>query len=45
MLRRATVLACPEVNAAEDFFGFLTLADVGVGVAEHLVGGVLGEEG
>ena len=44
-LRRAAVVALPEVDEAEDLFGLLALADVGVGVAEDLAVGVLGEEG
>ena len=34
----------PEVDEAEDLFRFLALADVGVGVAEYLAVGILGEE-
>ena len=44
VLRRIAVLARPEVDEAEDLFGFLALADVGVGIAEHLAVGILGEE-
>ena len=39
------VRALPEGNEAEDLLGLLTLADVGVGVAESPSFGVLGEEG
>ena len=39
------VLALPEVDEAEDLLGLLALADVGVGVAEHLAVGILGQEG
>ena len=38
-------MALPEVDEAEDFVGLLAFSDVGVGVAEHLAIGVLGEEG
>ena len=39
------VLALPEVDEAEDLVGLLALAHIGVGVAEGLAVGVLGEEG
>ena len=39
------MVARPEVDEAEDFLAFLALADVGVGIAEDLAVGVLGEEG
>src|SRR5215470_9770820 len=45
MLRRLAVLAGPEFDEAEDLLGLLTLADVGVGVAEHLAVGILRQEG
>jgi hypothetical protein len=45
MLRRTAVLALPERDEAKDLFGFFTLADVGIGVAEDLAVGVLGQEG
>lgn len=35
----------PEGDEAEDLFGLLALADVGVGVAEGAALGVLGKEG
>ena len=43
--RRPAVLALPEVDEAEDLLGLLALADIGVGVAEHLGVGILGQEG
>src|ERR1700682_4888180 len=39
------VLLPPELDEAEDFVGFFSLAQVGIGVAEHLALRVLGEEG
>ncbi len=42
--RRAAVVGGPEVDEAENLFHLLALADVGVGVAEHLAVGILGEE-
>ena len=45
MLGQASVLTFPELDEAEDLLGFLTLADIGVGVAEDLAVSVLGQEG
>ncbi len=39
------MLACPEVDEAEDLVGLLAFAEIGVGVAEDVAVGVLGEEG
>jgi hypothetical protein len=36
-----TVLTLPELDEAEDFFGLLTLAQIGVGVAKGATAGVL----
>jgi hypothetical protein len=44
VLRHLAVLALPKVDEAEDFIGFLALANVGVGIAEHLGLGILGQE-
>ncbi len=44
MARRAAMVGSPEVDEAEDLFGLLAFADVGVGVAEHVAVGILGEE-
>ena len=43
--RRAAILALPEGDEAKDLLGLLALADVGIGVAEHLAIGVLSKEG
>jgi hypothetical protein len=40
-----TLPAFPEVDEAKHLFALLALADVGIGVAEHLAIGVLGKEG
>ena len=45
MLRRSAVLALPERDEAEDLVGLLAFAEIGVGVAEDVAVGVLGEEG
>ena len=45
MVGGLAVAALPEVDEAEDLVGLLALSDVGVGVAEDLAIGVLGEEG
>src|SRR6202521_5984386 len=45
MLRHAAMLALPECDEAKDLLGLVALADVGVGVAEDLAVGVLGQEG
>ena len=45
MVRLCAVASLPEVDEAEDLVGLLALSDVGVGVAEDLAVGVLGEEG
>jgi len=45
VLRRFAVLALPEVDEAENLVGLLTLANIGVGIAEDLGIGVLGQEG
>src|SRR3974390_3913437 len=45
MSRRASVVAGPEGDEAEDLVGLLALADVGSRVAEHLSVGILCEEG
>jgi len=42
--RRAAMVSGPEVDETEDLLRLLALADVGVGVAEHLAVGILGEE-
>ena len=44
VLRHFAMLTLPELDETEDFLGLLTLANVGVRVAEHLTVGVLGEE-
>jgi hypothetical protein len=44
MLRRLAVLALPEIDEAEDLVGLLALAYIGVGVAEHLGIGILGQK-
>ena len=38
------MLPRPELDEAEDLFGFLTLADIGVRVAEDLAVGILSQE-
>ena len=43
MPRRTAVAGSPEVDETEDRFRLPALADVGVGVAEHLGIGILGE--
>src|SRR6266508_195533 len=43
--RSVAVRALPEVDEAEDFFGLLALADVGIGVAEGPSLGILGKKG
>ena len=45
MLGQAAVPTFPELDEAEDLLGLLTLADIGVRVAEDLAVGVLGQEG
>ena len=45
VLRQLAVLALPEGDEAEDLLGLLALADIGIGVAEHLGVGILGKEG
>ncbi len=35
-LGRAAMLALPEIDEAKDFVGLLALANIGVGIAEHL---------
>ena len=45
VLRQLAVPAPPEFDEAEDFLGLLALADIGIGVAEHLGIGILGQEG
>ena len=44
VLRRLAVLALPEIDEAEDLVGLLALANIGVGVAEHLGIGILGQK-
>ena len=41
----AAVGALPEGDEAEDLLGLLALAEVGVGVAEGVALGILGQEG
>src|SRR3984893_10627935 len=45
VLRHAAALALPECDEAKDLLGLVALADVGIGVAEDLAVGVLGQEG
>ena len=45
VLRRLAVLALPEVDETENLIGLLALANIGVGIAEHLAVGILGQEG
>jgi acyl-CoA synthetase (AMP-forming)/AMP-acid ligase II len=45
MLRQAAILALPERDEAKHLLGLVALADVGVRIAEHLAGGVLGQKG
>jgi hypothetical protein len=35
-LGRVAMLALPEIDEAKDFVGLLALANIGVGIAEHL---------
>ena len=43
--RELAVVLLPELDEAEDLVGLLALAQVGVGVAEGVAVGVLGQEG
>ena len=45
MPRQLAVLPLPELDEAEDLLGLLTLAQIGVGVAEGPTAGVLRQEG
>ncbi len=43
--REFTMLTLPELDETEDLLGFLTLAQIGVGVAKGATAGVLRQEG
>src|ERR1700687_621399 len=45
VLRQAAVLTLPEGDESKHLLGLVALADVGVGIAEYLAVGVLGQEG
>src|SRR5713101_1794369 len=44
VLRQAAVLTLPKGDETKDFFGLVTLADVGVRITEYLAVGILGQE-
>jgi hypothetical protein len=43
MARLLTVSALPEGNEVEDLVGFVTFAQVGIGIAKRAAGGVLSQ--
>src|SRR5208337_3105405 len=45
VVRHAAISLLPERDEAEDLLGLLALADIGVGIAEHLAVSVLRQEG
>jgi hypothetical protein len=44
MPRRISVVACPEVDEAEDLVCLFAFTDVGIGVTEDLTVGILRQE-